>query len=121
VQSLGLPGYEELVVIAREECVRKHPGVMRRFMAAVARGTQAARKDREAAVDRIAVYHGFDREFSKKTVRAQLQVTLPLLATNARMDPARARHLSAWMHREGMIEREPPVGDLSANGFLARP
>lgn len=119
LQSLGLPHYEELVVIAREECVRKHPEIMRRFMAAVVRGTEAARNDREAAVNRIAVYHGFDREFSKKTLRAQLDVTLPLLATSPRMDPARARHLTAWMHREGMIHRRPPVRDLLTNDFLA--
>jgi putative hydroxymethylpyrimidine transport system substrate-binding protein len=121
VQSLGLPGYEELVVIAREECVRKHPGVMRRFMAAVARGTEAARKDRQAAVNRIAVYHGFDREFSKKTLRAQLDVTLPLLVTGGQMDKTRARHLTAWMHEEGMIDGEPSIGELSASDFLAKP
>lgn len=119
VQSLGLPDYEELVVIAREECVRKHPGMIRRFMAAVARGTEAARRHREATVDRIAVYHGFDREFSKRTLREQLDVTLPLLAASARMDPARARRLTAWMHREGMIEREPPPSVLASNKFAA--
>jgi putative hydroxymethylpyrimidine transport system substrate-binding protein len=121
VQSLGLPGYEELVVIAREECVRKHPEVMRRFMAAVARGTEAARDDRQAAANRIAEYHGFDREFTMKRVRRQLAVTLPLLATNARMDPARARALTAWMHRQGMIEQEPPPSTLASNKFVARP
>jgi len=121
VQSLGVPRYEELVVIAREECARKHPGMMRRFMAAVARGTEAARKDRTAAVDRIAEYRDFDREFSEKTLRAQLEVTLPLLATGARMDPARAKLLTAWMHKEAIIDREPPVGELSTNPLPAKP
>jgi len=121
VQGLGLPDYEELVVIARKECVRKHPGMIRRFMAAVARGTKAAREDREAAVNRIAEYHGFDREFSKQTLRAQLDVTLPLLATHARMDRARARRLTAWMHEEGMIDREPPFKDLFAANSSSKP
>jgi putative hydroxymethylpyrimidine transport system substrate-binding protein len=119
VQSLGLPRYEELVVIAREECVRKHPDVMRRFMAAVARGTEAARQHRKEAANRIAVYHGFDREFTMKKLRRQLEVTLPLLATSARMDPARAKRLVAWMHKEGSIEREPAVGAILTNKFLA--
>lgn len=121
VQGLGAPDYEELVVIAREECVRKHPEVMRRFMAAVARGTEAARKHRKEAAHRIAVYHDFDREFSMKTLRAQMEVTLPLLATSARMDPARARRLAAWMHAQGIVDREPPAGDAFADDFVGKP
>jgi putative hydroxymethylpyrimidine transport system substrate-binding protein len=120
VQSLGLPRYEELVVIAREECVRKHPEVMRRFMVAVARGTEAAREDHRAAANRIAEYHGYDPEFTMKKLRRQLEVTLPLLSTSARMDPARAKRLVAWMHKEGNIERELAVSDMLTNEFLAR-
>ena len=119
VQSLGLPSYEELVVIAREECVRKHPEMMRDFMAAVARGTEAARTHRKEAAERIAQYHDFDPEFSRKKLRAQLEATLPLLAGSAHMDRARAARLTAWMHEEGMVEQEPPVGEMFTNDFLA--
>ncbi len=121
VQDLGVPGYEEAVVIAREECVRKHPEVMRRFMAAVARGTEAARQHRKEAANRIAVYHDFDPQFTMNKLRRQLEVTLPLLVANAQMDFGRARVLTAWMHEEGMIEREPPPSTLASNKFVARP
>jgi putative hydroxymethylpyrimidine transport system substrate-binding protein len=121
VRGLGVPSYEEAVVIAREECVRKHPEVMRRFMAAVARGTEAARQHRREAANRIAVYHDFDPQFTMKKLRRQLEVTLPLLVTSGRMDPARARHLTAWMHKQGFIEREPSPSALASNKFVARP
>jgi putative hydroxymethylpyrimidine transport system substrate-binding protein len=49
-RSLGIPDYDQLVLIARPAFVEKEPDLIRDFMSAVARGTIAAIEDPKAAV-----------------------------------------------------------------------
>jgi putative hydroxymethylpyrimidine transport system substrate-binding protein len=118
-QSLGLPGYEELVVIAPAKCVRAHPAVYRDFMAAVGKGVAAVRKDPVAAARLIKANYGIDPRFRMSDVRAPLKATLPLLSSNARMNLSRAADLADWMHEKGILERKPPIHELFSNDYLA--
>jgi putative hydroxymethylpyrimidine transport system substrate-binding protein len=118
-QSLGLPGYEELVVIAPAKCAAKHPGVYRDFMAAVARGQEAVRNDPAGAAKLIAQNYGLDPRFRMSDVRAPLDATLPLRAGDAHMDLDRVFHLADWMYEKGILERKPPVRELFTNDYLA--
>lgn len=117
--SLGLPGYEELVVIAPAKCVKAHPAFYRAFMAAVERGIDAVRNDPAAAARLIKENYGIDPRFRMSDVRAPLKATLPLLAENARMDLGRVAHLADWMHEKGILKRKPPIHELFSNDYLA--
>lgn len=112
-EAMGIPPYDELVVIAREDRVAANPKLFRVFMEAVNRGTAAAIEDPEGAAEAIALAD--ETEFQLKPTEAGLEATLPLLSTTGRIDPAQASDLIAWMHEEGMIERRLPVPALLAD------
>jgi putative hydroxymethylpyrimidine transport system substrate-binding protein len=111
-EELGIPPYDELVVIARKDRVAANPKLFRVFMEAVSRGVAAAIEDPESAAGAIAFAD--ETEFHPKPTEAGLEATLPLLSKTGRIDPGQARNLIAWMHEEGMIERKLPVSTLLA-------
>jgi len=119
VQEFGIPAYDELEIVTRSQCVAKNPALYRHFMAAVKRGTKAAVEDPRAALRLIEEDIEADPEASRKQTEAQLEATLPLLSQSGHIDLAQASDLVAWMHRVGMIEREPPVEQLFTNDYLA--
>jgi len=118
-RALGLPPYEELVVIAAARCAAKHPGVMRTFMRAIARGTEAARNHPVEAANFAAQSYRLDPRFRMGYLRAQFKASLPLLSTDAHMNLAKAAGLVAWMHKQGLIKRKPLVKKLFTNEYLA--
>lgn len=120
-RSLGIPGYEETVVIAPADVVSEDPQLVRDFMSAVKRGTGAAIEDPKGAVDAIVESIGANPELHRKEREAQMRASLSLLSTSGHMDLNRARGLIAWMHEQGIIKREPPVSELLTNEFLASP
>jgi putative hydroxymethylpyrimidine transport system substrate-binding protein len=117
VQDLGIPPYEEAVVIARSDLVRSDPKLIRDFMSAVARGTAAAVAHPGAASVAIKEGIGANPDLHRKDRAAQLKVTLPLLSKSAYMSPARARNLVDWMKKEGMIKRPWPPRALLTNAY----
>lgn len=119
VLELGGPAYDELMVIVRPECVAKHPALYRRFMAALARGTDAAKKDPRGTAQTIERNIGSDPETGLEATEAQVAATLPLLSSSGRIDVAQAADLVHWMQEKGMIEEEPPVELLFTNDYLA--
>lgn len=118
VQSLGVPGYDELVVIARSRCVARYPRLIRAFMSAVARGTQAAIKDPRRAVRLIERDPESMSGVSWRETESQVEATLPLLSRSGYIDPRRADDLVDWMSEHGLTREEPPVAGLISNGYL---
>lgn len=117
VQSLGIPAYDELVLIARPDCLSEKPEVFRDFMAALSRGTAAAVEDPQGAADALRADYESNPETGRKSASSQFAATLPLLSRDAHVSPAQARGLVEWMHEEEMIERKPPPGKLLTNEF----
>lgn len=118
VQDLGIPPYEELVLIARPDRLAKESQVIRTFMAALAQGTAAAIKDPETAAALIASNRG---EELTPMLKAQVEATVPLLSKTGEMDPEKASGLVAWMHEQGMVENEPSASELFSNDYLPPP
>lgn len=119
-QSLGLPGYEELVVIAPAKCVTEHPAVYRDFMTGLVRGPEEVRNHHGVAVSLISENYGFDPRFRMSAdVRAPLEATEPLFSANADMNLGRVAHLADWMYEKGILERKPPIHQLFTNEYLA--
>jgi len=119
-RRLGLPDYDEVVVIARSRRVARAPRTIRKYMAAVARGTQAAIEDPEAALHAIEA-NEVSPGFGRKGLEAELEATLPLLSRTGNLSVARATHLINWMHRQGLIRQELPASELVAGDDLLRP
>lgn len=108
--ELGIPPYDELVVIAREDRVAENPELFRRLMAAVRQGTAAAIEDPATAVE--AIDEGAYGESERRPTEAGVEATLPLLSRSGQLSSGQATGLIAWMHDEGMIERKPPAAAL---------
>lgn len=118
MQSLGVPAYDELVVIARPDRLRKDPQLISDFMSAAARGTAAAIEDPAAAAAAI-VEEG--EEVDRKAIEATVEATRPLFSRSGRMSLEQADRLVAWMREEGLLQRSLPASVLLTNSYLPRP
>ncbi len=118
VQDLGIPPYEEMLVIARRDRLAKDPQLFRDFMAAVSRGTATSIEDPDLALEAVSEDVESDYRVSPEGQKAQVEATLPLLSESAEMDSAQAKRLVDWMYREGMIKKKPQVSALLTNEYL---
>lgn len=116
VSSLGVPPYEELVLVARRDRLARDPQSIRDFMSALARGTASA-LEKDPAFTAGVILDVSEKE-NRKAMEAEVEATLPLLSKSGRMSPARASELVSWMKEEGLIERAPPVPGLLTNRYL---
>lgn len=115
VQGLGVPPYEELMLIVRRDRLEKEPQVIRDFIAAMNRGTTAAIEDPKAAANVIA---SAVSDPNRAAIEAELEATLPLLSRSGRMDPEQASGLLDWMHEEGLAPSPPSASELLTNDYL---
>ncbi|HET7508789.1 MAG TPA: ABC transporter substrate-binding protein [Solirubrobacterales bacterium] len=118
VGDSGVPGYNELVVIARADLVSKEPQFVRDFMSAVVRGSAKSIEDPTAALNSIEGGAERNPETSRKEMEAQVEATVPLLSKDGYVSPGQARGLVDWMYEEGMIQRKVPVAALLTNRYL---
>src|SRR5690606_33317880 len=91
VDQLGIPRYDELILVARESTLEEKAEEIRLFLAALERGTEAAIADPAGATK--AVLNANDA-LEPELTRAWIDATLPLLKPEqgvpfGRMDPAR--------------------------------
>jgi putative hydroxymethylpyrimidine transport system substrate-binding protein len=120
VDRLGVPTYDELVLVARKSTVEDHPEAIRAFIEALGRGTDYARAHpQEAANSILSAGKGLD----PMQTRAEVDATLPLLAPPqgrpyGYLDPSAWQAYAAWMARHGLISRPPSPSDLLTNELL---
>jgi putative hydroxymethylpyrimidine transport system substrate-binding protein len=115
VEVSGVPSYDELVLIGRSDYLTENAPLVRRFLDAVARGTQAAMANPKAAT-RVVMANDIDRKL--KATEAEVKATLPLLSESGEMDPDRWEELVTWMHDQGTIEGSPSASELLTDEYL---
>lgn len=121
LQRLGIPSYEELVVITRRDRLAGDPRLFHTFMSAIARGTAAAVADPEAAVEAIATARteiGYADPQKPVVSKAKVEATLPLLSRTGRMSPGRATRLVDWMNGQELTERKLPASVWLTNEYV---
>jgi putative hydroxymethylpyrimidine transport system substrate-binding protein len=120
IDHLGVPTYDELVLVARTSTVQDHPEAIRAFIQALARGTDhAGAHPQEAANAVLSAGQGLD----PAQTRAEVAATLPLLAppqgrAYGYLDPNAWRAYAEWMAQHGLISEPPPTGDVLTNELL---
>ena len=120
VDRLGVPTYDELVLVADGDRLRDDPEPIRDFLAALERGTYAAARDPQAATDAlVAAGNGLDPELT----RAEVDKTLPRLLPPGDMpygwmDPKRWQRFADYLYDAGQIETGPNAADLLTNALL---
>jgi putative hydroxymethylpyrimidine transport system substrate-binding protein len=121
VDQLGVPTYDELVLVANREALEAEPEKYRLFIAALERGTDAAVAQPGAAAKAVL---DANHDLDAKLTEAEVQATLPLLGARVEgkpygyMDPEEWRTFSGWMRDNGLIESLPEPGELLSNAYL---
>ena len=121
MDQIGVPTYNELVIVARAQDVRTRGPLLRRFMRAVARGHQRLRANIDAGVDPLVKANP---DLDRKLQAAQVNATLPVFfpADKARpfgfRDPAEWHRYAAWMSENGLIDSPALAQRAFTNEFL---
>jgi len=123
VERLGVPTYNELVVVARAGDVRNRGPVLRRFLLALTRGHEALRSDPRTGVEPLLrAGRDLDRGLQEASVRATLPVFFPRDAARpfGYMDPEAWGRYGRWMRDQRLLERagEDPAARAFTNEFL---
>jgi len=121
VDRLGVPTYDELVLVANREALEADPEKYRLFIAALQRGTEAAVGAPAAATQAVL---DANEALEPKLTRAEVEATLPLLGARTPgrpygyMDPAEWDAFAGWMRDNGLIESLPAAAELLSNDYL---
>lgn len=121
MEDLGVPTYNELIVVARAETVRDDGPMLRRFMQALANGHRALRTDPNAGIDPLLEANP---DLQRGLQRAVVDATLPVFFPEdddkpfGYMDPREWQAYTTWMADERLIGSVDPGARAFTNEFL---
>ncbi len=121
VDRLGIPTYDELVLVAATDRVKDDPEALRLFIAALERGTRAAIEDPAGATEAIlAAGDGLE----PKLTRAEIDRTLPLLLPEkpsqpyGYMSPREWEEFAGFFADNGLISTRPTADEMFTDELL---
>jgi NitT/TauT family transport system substrate-binding protein/putative hydroxymethylpyrimidine transport system substrate-binding protein len=106
--AFGAPHYPELVIATKRSTLDKDIGMVRRALAAIGDGNDAARANPDIALEPIVKASGADPGL----IRAELAAVRPILAPGARLDPAALGAWAAFDAKFGILKTRPRVSDV---------
>ena len=120
VDQVGVPPYDELVLVANEDALEREGTRIRAFVAALARGTQALRKNPAKGLEGLL---SANRDLDPALQREVVRVTLPLfLPRRGRpfgyQDPQAWQRFAAWMRENGILRKAPDATGALSNEYL---
>jgi len=120
VDKLGIPPYDELVLVANSDRLEDEPDEIQLFTAALERGTRAAVRD-PAEATRALLDAG--KGLNPKFTAAEVRRTLPLLLPRSDqpygyMDPRQWEAFAHFFADHGLIETLPDTDDLITDDLL---
>jgi putative hydroxymethylpyrimidine transport system substrate-binding protein len=120
VDRLGVPTYDELVLVASSERVSDDPEPISRFIAALKRGTEAAVDDPAGATAAIL---DAGQGLEPRLTRAEVDRTLPLLLPEegdpfGYMDPGEWERFGGFLTDQGLTEQRLSPDEVLTNELL---
>ncbi len=120
VDQLGVPTYDELVLVASGSKLEDDANDIRLFIAALAQGTRAAVAHPDEAT--AAIVRG-GSGLDPALTRAEIDATLPLLAPSkgkpfGEMSGEGWQTFASWMAGNELISDVPPVDEMLTNDLL---
>jgi putative hydroxymethylpyrimidine transport system substrate-binding protein len=121
MESVGVPTYNELIVVARAKDLREGGARVRRFLRALGQGHEALRRDPELGVaPLLAANRDLKRELQLASVKATLPVFFPPAGKPfGYMDPAKWEAYGRWMLDNELLDKDPIASRALTNEFLA--
>jgi len=121
VDRLGVPTYDELVLVANSDTLDDDSEAIRLFIAALERGTEAAAGNPPGATKAVLdAAKGLNPQFTA----AEVKRTLPLLLAKRQnepygyMDPNQWESFAQFFADQGLIEALPSSDDVLTNDLL---
>jgi putative hydroxymethylpyrimidine transport system substrate-binding protein len=120
MEQAGVPSYQELILVARQDELRNRGDVMRRFVQALATGAKAVRKDPAVGVDALVKAN---KDLDPGLQMASVKATLPVFFPSDPKFPWGYQNADEWkaygqwMVDNGLIKRLPTPTSLT-NEFL---
>ncbi len=123
VDRAGVPSYDELVLVVREDEAHKDGQDLRAFLQALTRGQQEVRADPKAAA--ALVVHA-NPSLEQRLQEASIRLTLPATQPSdpnkpyGWQDPGRWASFGSWMYVHGLLSSNPGSSGLPpfTNEFL---
>jgi putative hydroxymethylpyrimidine transport system substrate-binding protein len=122
VNNVGVPNYDELVLVATKATLANKPTEIRDFVQALARGYESARRDPQAAVaNLVRLNPGLDPKFQLASVKATLPAFFPSGANPSwgYQNQAQWNAFGQWMLTNHLISNVAAVANASTNEYLA--
>jgi putative hydroxymethylpyrimidine transport system substrate-binding protein len=122
VEDAGVPDYDELVLVVREDTIANQTNVLRRFVQALGRGYEAVRSNPQAGVDALVRANpSLSPKLQLASVRATLSSYFP---ANPNLpwgwqDSTQWMAYGEWMLDHHLISHAGAIVDASDNNLLA--
>jgi putative hydroxymethylpyrimidine transport system substrate-binding protein len=113
VDRAGVPAYDELVLVVREDEARKRGQDLRAFMQALTRGERAVRANPQAAAALVVKANpSLEPKLQLESIRQTLPATTPTDQGHPYgwQEPAAWASFGAWMQAHGLLQRNPGGG-----------
>jgi putative hydroxymethylpyrimidine transport system substrate-binding protein len=122
MENVGVPTYDELVIVARQDDLTTKGGAkIRRFMRALAQGMKALRQDPNAGIaPLLRANRDLDRRLQEASVKATMPVFFPADKSKpfGYMNPAEWATYGDWMARNRLLRKPPDAARALTNEFL---
>jgi putative hydroxymethylpyrimidine transport system substrate-binding protein len=121
VDRLGIPTYDELVLVANPDRVADDPEAIRLFIAALERGTRDAAADPAAATEAVLeAGEGLEPRLTAAEVRHTLPLLLPAGESDpyGYLDPREWNAFARFLFDRGLLEDEADIDEVVDNGLL---
>jgi len=121
VEKIGVPTYNELIIVAREQDVRSRGPLLRRFMRALGRAHVRLREHTGFGVDALVEA---EPDLKRDLLRDQIRATLPVFFPKSEkrpfgfQDPGEWRRYARWMFDNDLLTSPPDEQRAFTNEFL---
>jgi putative hydroxymethylpyrimidine transport system substrate-binding protein len=122
VDQVGVPTYDELVLVATKATLANKPNEIRDFVQALGRGYASVRQDPQAAVSNLVRANpGLDPKFQLQSVKATLPAFFPDDPSKpwGYQNQAQWNRFGEWMLTHHLISNIAAIANASTNEYLA--
>jgi putative hydroxymethylpyrimidine transport system substrate-binding protein len=122
VDQVGVPTYNELVLVVRRSELAENSDQLRQFVQALGRGYESARRNPAAAVaNLVRMNPGLDTKFQLASVKATMPAFFPSNPSKpwGWQDPTQWNAYGQWMLDNHLISNREALAEPSTNEVLA--
>ncbi|HVD38632.1 MAG TPA: ABC transporter substrate-binding protein [Solirubrobacterales bacterium] len=112
ITALGVPDYDELVLVALQNVAEANPRLVEDFVSALAQGASSAKANRQEAVKVLEASGEKNPETSSAAMHRQIAATAGMLSSSGDVDPDRFQRLIDWMFENEMIGKDYSAEEL---------